>query len=134
MRVVPFLVFLLTVASLSVALGQTRITTLPDGNVLIEISGSPGASGTIATRGAEPAPAGNPASDGTAPPPADPSRAASLQEEIKRVERERDYLNAEPPGDRKEQERKRIEAIEKVRQVNRLKAELRGMQGLMAGE
>jgi hypothetical protein len=134
MRGVPFLVCLWIVASGSTAFGQTRITELPDGNILIEITGSPGPSGTVARQGAEPALPAHPEPDGVAPPAADPGRAASLQAEIKRVERERDFLNAEPPGDRKNQERQRIEAIEKAQQVNRLKAELRRMQGHMAGE
>lgn len=122
------------VAVASTAVGQTRITELPDGNFLIEISGSPGPSGTIAGQGADPALPVHPDAEDVAPPTADPSRTASLQAEIKRVERDRDYHNAEPPGDLMNQERLRIEAIEKVRQVNRLKAELRRMQGHMAGE
>jgi hypothetical protein len=62
------------------------------------------------------------------------ARAAFLGAEIKRIERERDFLNVESPGDPVEAERHRIEVIRKVQEANRLKAELRRMQGHVVGE
>ncbi len=130
--VVPFLAFLLFVATASAAFAQIRITELPDGNILIEISG-PGGGGAVAVPGSESVRPPSPGQDGASPSPSDPAaRATFLEAEIRRIERERDFLNVESPGDPVEADRHRIEVIRKVQEVNRLKAELRRVQAKAA--
>jgi uncharacterized small protein (DUF1192 family) len=104
---------ILLIAAVSLARAETRITENPDGTLLIEITGE-----------ARPAGDAHPGPDGAAPPPADPSRAASLQAEIRRLESERDFVlirtGTETPEESLE---KRRMANRKFQEINRLTAE-----------
>ena len=125
MRIVLCFAALFIIATVSTAFTQTRITGLPDGNTFIEITGPPGGGGAMAMPGSEPMRPAAPGPDGASLPDADPAaRAAFLGAEIKRIERERDFLlirtGAETP---EESRRKRFEANRLFLEINRLTAE-----------